>query len=434
MDRFISVMGFVLLHSGVRGGRFTYDVGMGRADGCFYFGDTLIILDYESGDPGQAPGAPRAPDHVENEAVLHTACAAADAGFRVFVIRTSDYAYLCADGVTWNPRCTGGNPESELCMTFRRLFIVLNYVLPLCLDPPAYWNAYRVMPGGAGQRDVPTLRLWLDGFPFQARFPPFAQMPAGQGFRTVSAAVVAGAALPSVPAGGPAVAAVAGALLAGALSGPTGFTPYPRNVLSPFMLSLGGAWAPVNLLYLCASLRVFFASLLPRLPLAAPVAAAAAAAAAGLPYPAPQSLPLWTLTVADSGLLGTLFSHTFAPLTALKQAGPFLNSFIFSDHSHYTHPDYAVLVGRPAGWVFESPPAAASAAAAAVAAVNLGVAPGHPAALVFGRPHVPPLSPHEPLFARMVIDRAPSLPGPVLAPPPAGAAAWPVGSPAASYL
>jgi hypothetical protein len=434
MDRFISVLGFVLLHSGVRGGRFTFDVGLGRPDGCFYYGNTLIIFDYESGDPGQAIGARRPAGHVENTSVLETACAAADAGFRVFVIRTSDYAYLCQDGVTWNARCTGGNPESELCMTFRRLFIILNYVLPICLDPPAYWDAFRVQPGGAGARDVPTLRFFLDDFPFQSRFPPFAQVPAGQGFGTVSAAVVAGAALPSVPAGGPAVAAVVGALYAQAPSGPTGFSPYPRNVRDPFSLSLGGAWAPVNLLYLCASLRVFFASLLPVLPLAAPPLAVAAAAAAGLPFPAPTSLPLWMLTIADVGLLNTLWSHTFAPLPALKQVGPFQNSATFSDDLHYTHPDYAALVGRPPGWVFESPPAAALAAAVAAAVAGLGVAPGNAAAVPFGRPCVPPLSPHEPLFARMVIDRAPSLAGPVPAPVPAGAAAWPAGPAAASFL
>ena len=435
MDRLISMLGYVLLHSGIRGGRFWYDRGVGRPDGCFQFGGTLVFIDYESGDPNQPDGARRPPGRHENETVLQAACAAADAGFRVFVIRTSDYAYLCDDGVTWNPRCTGGNPESELSMTFRRLFLILNFLLPICLDPHANWDAYRVQPGGAGQRDVPTLRLWLDGFPFQSCFPPFAQLGAAQDYSAVSAAVVAGAALPSAPAAaGPAVAAVVGALFAGAPSGPTGFTPYPSNVLSAFGLSLGGAWAPVNLLYLCASLRNFFPSLLPVLPLAAAPQAAAAAFAAGGPYPPPASLLPWMLTIADHRLLGTVFSQTFAPLPALKQRGAFRGDAFFSDLVHYSHPDYTDLLGLPRSWVFESPPPAASGIAAAAAEAAMGLAAGAPAAAAYGRPFVPPLSPHTALFARLVIDPLPSLAGPVPAPAPAGAANWPAGPPQASFL
>jgi len=278
----------------------------------------------------------------------------------------------------------------------------------------------------------------LQTHPFRPCFPPFAQLPAALDFAAVAAAVVnpATVALPTAPAApaAPAVAHVGGALLADALSGPAGFMPYPRNVQSPFSLSLGGAWAPVNLLYLCASLRVFFPSLLPMLPLQAQPAAVAAAAAVGAPYPQPQSLQPWTLTIADLGGLGTFFTHTFAPLPAQKQAGPFRGSGDFDDETHYTHPDYAALTGRPAGWVFESPPPAAAAAAAAAAEAALGLAPGHPVAARYGRPQVPPLSPGHVLFARFVVDPMPSLPGPVLPPAPAGAAGWPPGPPEATFL
>ena len=437
MDRLIAVLGYVLLHTGLRGGRFWYDQGPGLPDGVFQYGETIFFFDYESGDPCMEPGQRRRPGRPENTSVLLAACAAADAGFRVFVLRLSDYAYLCDDGVTWVPRSTGGNPQSELCMTFRRLFVVLNYVLPMCTDPPANWAAYRVPAGGAGLRNVPTLRFWLDGFPFLPFFPPFVQMPAGLRYADVAAAVVASQPLPTAPAAGPAVPLVHGALLVNqaAPSGPAGFMPFPPNVVSPSSLSLGGAWAPVNQLFVLCSLRVFFASLLPRLPAVwPPVAAAAAAAAAGAALPPPQSLPLWMLTIADFDRLGYFFSHAFAPLPAQKQLGPFRSSGDFSDVVHYSHPDYAALAGRPRSWVFEAPPAAASAAAAVAAGAAMGIGAGFAAAVAYGVPLVPPVSPHEASFARIVIDRTPALVGPVATPPPAGVAGWPADPPDASFL
>jgi hypothetical protein len=437
MDRLIAVLGYVLLHMGIRGGRFWYDQGPGLPDGVFQFGETIIFLDYESGDPDLEPGQRRAPGYPENQSVMQAACAAADAGFRVFVLRLTDYAYLCGDGFTWVPRCTGGNPQSELCMTFRRLFVVVNYMLPICTDPPANWDAYRVIAGGAGPRIVPTLRFWLDGFPFQPFFPPFVQMGPGLRYADVAAAVVAGQPLPTAPAAGPAVPLVVGALLVHPLvpSGPAGFMPYPPNVISAFSLSLGGAWAPVNQLYLLCSLRVFFASLLPKLPAVwPPPPVAAAAAAAGGALPPPQSLPPWMLTIADFRLLGFFFSHAFAPLPALKQAGLFRSSGDFSDLVHYSHPDYAALAGRPRSWVFEAPPAAAVAAAAAAAGQALAIAAGSPAAAAYGVPFAPPLAPHEASFARIVIHPTPALVGPVATPPPAGVMGWPAGPPDASFL
>ena len=437
MDRFIAVLGYVLLHSGIRGGRVWYDQGPGLPDGVFQFGETVIFIDYESGDPNLEQGQRRPPGHPENQSVMQAACAAADADFRVFVLRLTDFAYLCDDSVTWVPRCTGGNPQAELCMTFRRLFVVLNYILPICTDPPANWDAYRVNAGGAGPRNVPTLRFWLDGFPFQPFFPPFPQMAPGLRYADVAAAVVASQPLPTAPAAGPAVPLVHGALLVHplTLSGPAGFMPYPPNVLSAFSLSLGGAWAPVNQLYLLCSLRVFFASLLPRLPAVwPPPAGAAAAAAVGGALPPPQSLLPWMLTIADFGLIGSFFSHTFAPLPALKQAGPFRSSGDFSDAAHYSHPDYAALAGRPRSWVFEAPPAAAAAVAAAAAGVAINFAAGNPAAVAYGIPLVPPVAPHEPSFARIVIDPMLALVGPVATPPPAGVVGWPAGPPNASFL
>ena len=61
LDRLIAVLGYVLLHTGLRGGRFWYDQGPGLPDGVFQYGETIFFFDYESGDPCLEPGQRRRP-------------------------------------------------------------------------------------------------------------------------------------------------------------------------------------------------------------------------------------------------------------------------------------------------------------------------------------------------------------------------------------